>query len=155
MAKSNVFGWHEQLSVGNKGERFFLKNYPDASKSDGKIDDFKLSNGETVELKTDTYSMEKTPNFFMEYIGNMKKGNLGGPWRAAKDNIDWFVYLFLYDQKFFWFNTKELVGFLDEHIKTLKVKTVRNPGYDSTGFAVNRDEVAHLMKKPPSTSEKS
>ena len=147
MAEDQVFGWHEQLSVGNKGERYFQTLYPSAVKTNGRVDDFVL-NGKRIELKTDTYSMAKTPNFFMEYVGNTKSGAIGGPWRTCKDNIDYFVYLFLYDKKLFWFNACELSKFLDEKIKTMKPKRVKNATYEAYGFAVNRDEVAHLQIDP-------
>jgi len=147
MAKDQIFGWHEQLSVGNKGEKYFQTLYPEATKTSGRVDDFVL-NGKRIELKTDTYSMAKTPNFFMEYFGNVKAGAIGGPWRSCKDNIDYFVYLFLYDKKMFWFESCRLANFLDEHIKTLKPKTVRNSTYEAYGFAVKRDDVAHLQIDP-------
>lgn len=142
-----IFGWHEQLSIGNKGERLFQQMYPAATKTDGRVEDFILD-GKRIELKTDTYSMAKTPNYFMEFYGDVKKGSIGGPWRSCRDNIEYFVYLFLHDKKAFWFHACELARFLDEHIKTLKPKRVRNATYEAYGFAVCRADVAHLEVDP-------
>lgn len=142
-----VFGWQKQLNVGKKGEQIFQELYPQVTKTDGRVSDFVL-NGEHVELKTDTYSMDKTPNFFMEYYGNVDKGSIGGPWRAARDKVKWFVYMFIQQKKCFWFESEPLVKFLDKHIKTLKVKVVRNKGYEAHGFAVNREATKHLETEP-------
>ena len=78
------FDFNTQLSTGNIGEDHFKQLYSNLNpvKSEDLKYDFKLSNGSTVELKTDTYDMEDTPNFFMEYYSDMKKLKIGGPWRA-------------------------------------------------------------------------
>ena len=90
-----VFNFNDQRRIGDIGESDFVKVYkklkPKKSKTNFQID-FTLSNGKTVELKTDSYDMEKTPNFFMEQKTiSGKKSNLGGPWRAKDHKID---YLF-------------------------------------------------------------
>ena len=140
-----TFGWKTQLSVGQRGEKLFQETYPKSTQTDGRIDDFILD-GERIELKSDSYEMSKTSNVFLEFYGNTDKKSVGGPWRTAQDDIKWFVYLFLHDKKFFWYESKKLVKFLDEHIKTLKPKIVRNKGYDTCGFAVSREAIKHLER---------
>lgn len=142
-----IFTFKKQLGVGSTGENMFLEYYKDdASKADGRIFDLTYK-GKTVELKTDTYSMEKTTNFFMERYGSIEDGKEGGPWRAANDKVDYFVYFFIADKTFFWFESAPLVKFLNEHIKTMRGKTVPNRGYSSLGYAVNREDVKHLLIK--------
>lgn len=146
MAEERTFTWQKQFNVGKNGERIFAELYPNLIKTDGRISDFTL-NGDGVELKTDTYSMDKTENFFMEYFGNVDKAKIGGPWRAANDKVKWFVYMFIKEKKCFWFDSIELVAFLDKYVTKLKPKTVRNPGYEAMGYAVPRDALKHLEKQ--------
>lgn len=139
-----VFTFKKQLDIGAKGEEFFLECYKDkASKSDGRKFDL-FYDGKSVELKTDTYPLEKTPNFFMEQFGSINDNKLGGPWRAAKDGVEFFVYLYANDRTFYWFETKELVKFLDEYIKGKRGRTVANKGYITLGFLVPRLDCKHL-----------
>lgn len=147
-SEKKVFTFEEQLKVGNKGEKIFTSLYKDIEKADGIKYDFIL-NSKTIELKTDTYSMDKTPNFFMEHISDIKSGKLGGPWRALNDNVDYFVYMFINEKMCFWFEPKPLVDFLDEHIKTASYKVIRNRGWTSHGYAVKRDILKHLLVKNP------
>lgn len=147
MAEERTFHWGKQLNVGKQGERIFQELYPEVTKTDGRINDFTL-NGEGVELKTDTYSMEKTQNFFFEFYGNIEKQSIGGPWRAVRDKVKWFVYMFVKDKKVFWFDSNELVEFLDKEVKKHKLKYVKNIGYEACGYAIPRDTVKHLLKTP-------
>src|ERR1700761_3813752 len=95
---NQVFNFKTQLSVGNTGEKEFLIRYPSFKQADGIKYDFITPEEQTIELKTDTYSMEKTENFFMEFHSNVNSQTLGGPWRAARDKVDFFVYYFIRDK---------------------------------------------------------
>jgi hypothetical protein len=139
-----IFTFNKQLKVGNKGEALFLKHYKGSEKSDMRKYDL-LFEGKKVELKTDTYPLDKTPNFFMERYGSVEDKKEGGPWRAKNDKIDLFVYLFISDNTFFWFETKPLVKFLNRHIKELRGKTIPNKTYSSLGYCVARDDLEHLI----------
>ena len=112
------FDFNTQLSTGNIGEDHFKQLYSNLNpvKSEDLKYDFKLSNGSTVELKTDTYDMEDTPNFFMEYYSDMKKLKIGGPWRARQDSVDIFIYYFLKNKTFFWFTTELLYLTLEKYV---------------------------------------
>jgi hypothetical protein len=136
-----VFNFKSQNNIGLVGEKLFIEVYKSlgAAKTDGRIHDIILENNETVEVKTDTYSMEATPNFFMERVSNMNNGKPGGPWRAAEDGINHFVYLFLQDKAFFWFEPKGLVEFLDSLIISMKPKYINNGSYATMGFAIPRE----------------
>lgn len=147
-----TFSFRPQKALGDVGEQKLLQTYQNVIQTDGRISDFILTTHagpKTVELKTDSYSMNATPNLFMEYYGNTEKATLGGPWRAAKDKVDYFVYLYLTDGEFFWYETKSLVAFLDGWIKGKKTKTIKNRSYETTGFIVPRQDVEHLRVTEP------
>lgn len=139
-----MFDFKQQLNAGAEGEALFLKLYPWLNKADGIVFDFERD-GKTVELKTDTYSMSKTPNFFMERHSDKARQTLGGPWRAARDNVDFFVYMFLAEKKCFWFRSKELAGFLDTHCANKRTIDVPNKTWTTCGYLVNRKDVEHLV----------
>lgn len=141
-----VFEFNSQANVGLKGELLFLESYPKAVKTDGLIDDFVLG-GKTVELKTDTYSMSKTKNFFMEKYGNIKTKKLGGPWRTANDRVDFFVYLFIKEKTFFWFDPTKLVEFLEDYILDIPPSYIDNKTWAAEGYKVSRKDVEHLLIK--------
>lgn len=146
MEKTKTFDFEKQLKIGNKGESQFLILYPKVKKEDGIKYDFSL-NGKTIELKTDTYLMKDTPNVFMEYYSDTKTLKMGGPWRAANDEVDYFVYMYLHDKVCLWYDTVKLKNFLDKYIKTLKYKTVKNRGWSSYGYTIPREAIKHLEIK--------
>lgn len=139
------FDFSRQLKVGNEGEKLFIKCYKNrrAVKSGGIAFDLIVDDYSSVELKTDSYSMGNTINFFMEKYGNIKAKTLGGPWRAARDGVKFFVYLFLKDKVFFWFDPNKLCNFLDEYVKTCAPKKIENNGWTTVGYLVPR----HLCEK--------
>ncbi len=139
-----MFKFEKQLTVGSEGEKLFLELHPLLKKTDGLITDFEY-NGKGVELKTDTYSMDRTPNFFMEYVGSTENGKPGGPWRAARDNVDFFVYMFLVQRRCFWFRSKELSAFLDVYCKHKRLVEIPNRTWVTTGYLVPRKDVEHLV----------
>ena len=138
---SRQFNFKTQSNVGNIGEKFFLQCYKKrgAVQTDGRIHDFIVDGNKTVELKTDTYPMAKTPNFFMEKFGNIDKQALGGPWRAEHDKIDFFVYLFLNEKTFFWFSPKDLVALINPIIVDMKPKIIDNKTWAALGYTVARE----------------
>jgi hypothetical protein len=141
-----MFKFNDQLSVGGSGEELFLSLHPWLNKADGIKFDFERD-GKTVELKTDTYSMKSTKNFFMERYSDTDRGTPGGPWRAAKDNVSYFVYMYLPQRTCFWFDSKQLVSFLDEYCKDQRLVEIPNKTWLTTGFLVPRTAVKHLILK--------
>lgn len=134
-----VFGFQKQLAVGKEGENLFIDSYFDVEKADGIKFDFKFGD-KTVELKTDGYHMDKTPNFFMERYSDLVRKTPGGPWRAYQDKVDYFVYLFLPDRTFFWFTPRSLCLTLDKLINAsaLTKKTIKNRTWNTIGYPVAR-----------------
>lgn len=154
-----VFNFQDQLRVGDAGESDFIRIYeklePVKSKNNRKID-FTLNNGKTVELKTDSYSIEKTENFFMERntILPDKKDIPGGPWRSKEHEVDYFVYYYINDKVFYWFDPISLVKKLDKYIKENKVKPVAIPNRDgkgktfrSYGYKIPRKDMLEVLLK--------
>lgn len=141
-----TFNFKDQFALGKNGENMFSSFYSSMTVSTDKAYDFVLD-GKKVELKTDTYKMEDTGNFFMEKFGSIEASKLGGPWRAASDNVDFFVYFYIQDKECFWFETQALVKFLDTYIVGKKSKVIKNRGYSTLGYAVPRSELEHLVVK--------
>lgn len=143
-----VFDFKTQMAIGDIGESHFCSRYAflTPKKSEERAIDFHLSDGKSVELKTDDYPIEATANFFMEITSH---GKLGGPYRAHQDNIDFFVYYFLKNQTFFWFDTKTLCPKLDELIKSnrFKIKIIKNKGWSAEGYAIPRAELESVLLK--------
>lgn len=121
----------------------FLDFYSGSTKTDGIVYDL-LWSGKSIELKTDTYSMSSTENFFMEKYSNDKDYALGGPFRAAKDCVDYFCYLFINDRMIFWFEPLPLVNFLETYIIGQKPKEIKNVKWTTIGYTVPREDCQKL-----------
>ena len=157
MMPDKFFKFDEQLSIGDAGESEFKRYYSELNpqKSKDRKIDFILNNGHTVELKTDSYSMEKTPNFFMEqYTVSGGKTSLGGPWRTKEHGVNLFVYYFLNNKVFFWFCPTTLCEFLDKYIEDNKLSKISIPNkgnngeyYEAQGYKIPRDVVRPIMLK--------
>jgi len=152
MANKREFGFNEQKEVGDIGEKLFLEYYPECTKGDGIIADFYLR-GEKVELKTDTWNMEETPNFFMEFQSDMKRGTPGGVFRSAEEGTKYYVYFFIVNKVFYWFDVVTLVNFLSTYIIGKKYKTVKNKAWITSGYTVPRDALEHLAIQVDNFSE--
>ena len=100
------FTFTQQLKTGNKGEKLLKDAFPfhlEKSK-DLKYDFYCPDTNQTIELKTDTYRLAKTENFFMERLSDIDSRKPGGPWRALQDNVDVFIYMFINDNTYYQFN---------------------------------------------------
>lgn len=147
LANQKTFDFDEQMKVGDRGEMLFTKAYsnlaPVKSADDLKYD-FNTSIG-TVELKTDTYSMAATPNFFMERYGCMNSKKDGGPWRASLDKIDYFVYFYINDGTFFWFKTEELMKIIDPLATKKRERWIKNKAWTAIGYTIPRAELSSAV----------
>lgn len=145
---SNTFSFKTQLSFGDKGERDFQEHYAHLGpvKSEDRRIDFTLKDGKTVELKTDSYGMDKTDNFFFEVLSSTDSGKLGGVYRAYEDGIDYFVYYYSADRTFFWFDVKKLYAEVKKLIESgeYKIKNIKNRNWITQGFALPREKFEHI-----------
>jgi len=149
-----MFHFDRQLTVGNDGEALFKQCYAHLNpikSQDFKID-FTLGNmatlsekailhvGNTIELKTDSYQMSKTNNFFIELYGNEKTKAAGGPFRSVLHNVDYFVYFFVKDMTFFWFRPSDLVAAVQTYIKKHRLvpKRIINKTWVGIGYLIPR-----------------
>lgn len=152
------FSFKKQLRVGDEGEALFRQNYASLNpvKSEDKAIDFLINGNESVELKTDTYLMSDTPNMFIEQYSDDEKKTLGGLWRAYDDKVKYFVYFYMKDKTFFWFDTVKFYEGLMPLIKKNKYKTHRilNHGgkWRSLGHLIPRKDVLHLVEKTDTMS---
>lgn len=135
------------LEVGQRGEEWLMSVWPELERLDGRKSDFKLPDGTLVEVKTDSYPMSKTPNFFMERYSDTFKGTPGGPWQALGHNSTLFVYVFSADKTAFIFDTKKLVEALEPLILNMTPKIIKNARWETLGYTVPRDAISHLYEK--------
>ena len=149
-----TFGFARQNEVGKSGEQLLLENYYDGKlqKLDklSPIGDFMRPDGKIIEVKTDTYPMSRTENFFMEFYSNKEKKTLGGPWRAFDKGADVPIYLFVSDLIYFEFTALDkLVKELESVIKTAKLKQqdVLNHKHITTGYKIPRESLSALYTR--------
>lgn len=142
MTNTIVYSFKPQLTVGDHGEHDFLCDYQSLSPIKSTKDltyDFLLSNGLKVELKTDDHDMFALPNFFLEKkveTHSTGKEKIGGPWRAAHDGVDLFVYYFLKHRTYFWMSSIELVQRAEQHLTG--GRWISNDGYSAYGYPMRR-----------------
>jgi hypothetical protein len=155
--KQRIFNFADQMRIGDIGEADFIRIYeklePKKPEKNRKID-FVLKNGKSVELKTDSYDMAKTPNFFMEKETITEKKTIsGGPWRSLDHMVDFFVYYYVKNKTFFWFEPVPLVKWLDEYIKSEKLKPIDirnksgndNSEFKSIGYKIPREALKDIL----------
>lgn len=148
----NVYNFEEQIKVGDAGEEEFRLFYKDRLNPIKPKNDYSYDFGvgnKKIELKTDTYRMDSTENFFMERWANYEQTKVGGPWRASKDAVDYFVYYFRKDKTFFWFDTYSLNIRLDEIVKSTNPRLINivNNGYSVWGYLIKRKDLTNICKK--------
>lgn len=139
----------ESRAQGDIGELMFLEAHKgQLIKDNTRGRDFTLLfSDEGVELKSDFFSFEKTPNFFFERYSNTEFQTAGGPWRAKEEGTRWFVYLFVDSLTAFRFDVNDLVRVLDEIAPTLELRSVKNRSWTTLGYLVPRDLLAPIFKQ--------
>jgi hypothetical protein len=141
--------FQKSLAMGQIGETlFYLAHEGKLEQLDGFKSDFVLlETGQGVELKTDYWDFNKTPNFFIERYSNMNEKSPGGPWQAQKNGSDLFCYFYVKNMTFYKFETTPLVNALEEIIKTLPATNVSNKTYVTQGYRVPRSLLSHLSEE--------
>lgn len=147
-----MFIFEKSIKEGEKGEqKFLLQMGSRIEKADGiKFDFIHKETNKSIELKSDYYNTEKTPNFFMERYSSSYKQNAGGPWRALNDKVSIFVYYFPENNTAFFFNDiPKLVERLDTIINnsSLTPMNIPNNGYVTQGYRIRRDLLKDLYIK--------
>lgn len=152
---TKVFGFQSQLKKGEKGEQYFIKCYSELHprKSSAREVDIFINDNQKVELKTDSYDPDETPNFFIELIGSTKTGKLGGPHLSVENNVDFFVYHYSVDSSFYWFKPSDLVKYIDDFGHEFQKREIMNRGWSSLGLLIPRERVKHLLVRKDSFNE--
>jgi len=140
-----AFNMHKELGHGEKGELRIVKAYSDILEHRPNIREYdivSLPNNKTIEVKTEyRYSLQNTPNFFMERYSDDINYKSGGPWRAFEDSIDLYIQYFIQNDTLFVFSAlKPLVKELDRLTVTRKPVTVpQDHGrYNTLGYPIAR-----------------
>jgi hypothetical protein len=138
MAEQHVF--KKSLGVGALGELLFQQSNPSLERLDGYHGDFiDKKTGEKTELKTDTYAMAATPNFFMELYSDKHKLKEGGPWQARGHECTYYSYFYIQDLTLFTFKVNELIIKLEELRPSLKKMDIPNKAWITQGLLVPRE----------------
>jgi hypothetical protein len=136
----DMHDFKSSLVAGQVGEALF-QSLTGFKKLSGYQSDFlDESTNETYELKTDSYTLEKTKNFFIELYSNVDKGTLGGPKQAASHGSKYWVYLYAASKVYYVFNTLELIAELDRlsSEQVFKRINIPNRSWTTVGILVPR-----------------
>jgi len=98
-----------------------------------------------MELKTDSYRMDFTPNFFLEVWSDFNRKKPGGVFRAQEDGCKVFAYLYIHDMILFLFDVDTLV----KRMKELDIKPtyVENRSWTTAGLRVKRELLRDIYKE--------
>ena len=146
------FSFKAQLAVGTRGEELFLDNYPTKLEihPDRDGDFICTETGRKIELKTDTYNIEKTDNFFIERWSSVysEPKKPGGVWQAVGHGCEIFCYYFVRHNIWFQFEDLEaLCGRLNELTEGKGLVYIKNNGWTTAGYKVKRSDLADLYKE--------
>lgn len=146
---SKTFDFQKQLEFGQQAERDFMQCYhrPIVPATTLSYDFKVVECGSKLELKTDDYNHDATPNFFFERWSDYHKKKPGGPWQSRKKRADVFCYYFIRNNVYYEFSDiKLLCKTLEAYIKDKKLGfvMVRNKGWVTAGYKIPRDAVMHL-----------
>ncbi len=149
--KKKVFTFKEQIKFGNTGETNFLNFYSSEGIEKSKTRDYDFiitATNEPVELKTDSWKEEDTPNFFIERYSDAFKESPGSVWQSSLKGVKFFCYYYINSGTIYWFEIVSFLKFLEEKIKTLKPIKIFNKGYDTIGYKILRaDCEPYIIRK--------
>lgn len=144
------FDFKDQLKKGDAGEVLFKEFYHGGELEIIKENyaDFKTSKGKILELKTDYYSMDASPNFFVERYSDFAKKSPGSFWQSQEKGVDLFVYMYIKNKTYFEFkDLDKTIVRLNELISQLKYVSIRNKGWTATGYKVPREALKDFYEE--------
>lgn len=145
-----MHNFKRSLEKGQKGEELLLKIWPGLKRLDGRKHDFVIEEtGETLELKADSYSIDRTQNFFIELVSNYQGFKVGGPAQALKNGTQYWVYMYAASSVYYVFETAKLVEELNKLLITeqLSPSLIPNKNYTTIGVKVPRKLLAHIYQE--------
>lgn len=134
------------LYQGLKGELQFQQEFPiQLTKLSGRRADFVIKNTTiTIELKTDSYPSN---NFFFERWSDVERKAAGGPWQSKEKGIKLFIYYFINENRWFIFNTVDLVEYLDQIVLDKRLVSIQNSSWQSQGYIIPICELSHFNEE--------
>jgi len=150
MNNGRMFHFGAQLSKGRQGEELLLAHWPCKvwRHEELKGPDFIDAQDRVIELKTDSYSLDATPNFFIERWSSVEDKKPGGPWQAAAKGCNCFVYLYASDRRWFVFESlPHLLAELNALTPDLQPVSIRNRGWTTQGYKIPRAKLAHIYRE--------
>lgn len=144
-----VWSFKAQLEVGSRGEELFLEHYPKKiivyPERDG--DFLEVYSGKKIELKSDSYNINKTENFFFERYSNIETKTPGSVWQAIGHGCDIFCYQFVRHNIWFQFNDlPALRDRLEELTAGKSMVWIKNQGWITGGFKIKRSDLEDLYE---------
>lgn len=138
----------KDLKKGQASEHDFLMKYQKhLTHTDGRRGDFEINKtGEVLELKTDYYDPEATPNFFIELYSY--KEEPGGPFQSKLHGAKYYAYWYPNGDQLFLFNVDQLVKRMKKIMPNLDKKFIKNKSYTTTGYLVERELLLDLCLDP-------
>ncbi len=132
--------FHKDLARGKAGELAVQKLWPELIPTDGRSGDFVLPNGDKVEVKSDSYNHDVTPNFFIELVSNVEKGKSGGPAQAAEHGCKYYCYYYSSHNIAYIFEVADLIKQVEDYVRMFNPKPVevRNIRWTTIGLKVSR-----------------
>lgn len=139
--------FHKSLKAGKAGEIKFAKlaaeNDWQLTATDGKSGDFLTTQGEKVEVKSDTYDHDATGNFFIEWWSDLDKLKPGGPLQAQLHGCKFFVYYFSKNNIAYVFDVDQLCKQL-QSIDLGRPIYIQNIKWRTSGYKVPRHLLTHI-----------
>lgn len=145
---SKLHNFKQSKLIGQKGESIFLTFNPDIIQLSGlKADFISKTTNTKYELKSDSYDMNKTKNFFIERWS--KPGKPGGPYQAKQSGSHVYVYFFVKNYTAFFFNIDRLLAKLETLNLDVDFKlcSVQNEGYTTQGYKIPRELLEDVLLK--------
>jgi len=150
--KGKVWSFKTQLALGQQAEKEFLEHYhePLILATTRSYDFLVVGSGDKLELKTDDWNHDETPNFFMERWSNWHEEKPGGPWQSRRKSVDRFCYYFSSNGIYYEFNDiKLLCKEIEKVVKKNKIQPIliRNQAWFTAGYKIPRELLAHLYTR--------
>lgn len=142
--------FQSDLSRGRIGELAFIHACEGTVEPlDGREGDAKVTGTRTkIEVKSDSYNMDRTQNFFME---KYRSGNRsGGVFQSIEHGCKYYAYIYVPNGELFIFDCKQLADRLNilHDSKNLTLTSVGNGTYTTRGLKVHRDWLTDIMLSP-------
>jgi hypothetical protein len=138
----------KDLKKGQDAEHnFFMKFQQHMTRTDGRRGDFLINKTEEIlELKTDFYDPDSTPNIFIEKYSYQDKP--GGPFQSKEHGVSYYAYWFPKTDLLLLFNVDQLIKRIKKLEANLKTVSIKNKNYSTLGYLVDRNLLQDILLDP-------